>query len=98
MMRPSWLEFPEDEYGIDEDRQFFLGSGLLVRPVMESGAQSVSAYLPGEEVNGGSTLCKPRSAGLILLQVYFDFDDYSKKTGPGAVYIQTDMDKVCNTL
>lgn len=75
VMRPMWLEFPADEHGIDEDKQFFIGSALLVRPVLESGAQSVSVYLPGETV-------------------YYDFDDFSKRTGPGAVYVHTDMDKV----
>lgn len=35
VVRPVWSEFPEDESAFDEEREFMLGSALLVRPVME---------------------------------------------------------------
>lgn len=35
VVRPLWADFPEDESGFDEEREFMLGSGLLVRPVMD---------------------------------------------------------------
>ncbi|KAI6190427.1 Neutral alpha-glucosidase AB [Aphelenchoides bicaudatus] len=47
VVRPIWAEFPEDEAGLDEEREFMLGSGLLIRPVMDQGVQEVSLYLPG---------------------------------------------------
>uniref|UniRef100_A0A914X4X0 Glucosidase II subunit alpha n=1 Tax=Plectus sambesii TaxID=2011161 RepID=A0A914X4X0_9BILA len=50
VMRPLWLEFPQDENCYDEEREFLVGNALLVRPVMDAGATSVSLYLPGKEV------------------------------------------------
>ncbi|VDN03320.1 unnamed protein product [Thelazia callipaeda] len=46
-MRPVWSEFPDDEGSFDEEREWLLGSGLLVRPVMEPDVPSISLYLPG---------------------------------------------------
>lgn len=46
-MRPLFVEFPNDETSFDEEREFLIGSGLLVRPVMEPDVSSVSLYLPG---------------------------------------------------
>lgn len=47
-MRPFWLEFIEDESSWDEDRQWMIGSGLLVKPVLEEKAKELSIYLPGK--------------------------------------------------
>uniref|UniRef100_A0A914NGQ0 Glycoside hydrolase family 31 N-terminal domain-containing protein n=1 Tax=Meloidogyne incognita TaxID=6306 RepID=A0A914NGQ0_MELIC len=46
-MRPVWSEFPEDEAAFDEEREWMVGSGILVRPVVEPDVQHVSLYLPG---------------------------------------------------
>lgn len=46
-MRPLWAEFPDDEGAFDEEREWLVGPGLLVRPVMEPDVKSVSLYLPG---------------------------------------------------
>lgn len=48
-MRPLWSEFPDDEDAFDEEREWLLGPGLLVRPVMDPDVQSVSLYLPGKK-------------------------------------------------
>lgn len=47
-MRPIWAEFPEDESSYDEEREWMVGSGLLVRPVMDPDVEQVSLYLPGK--------------------------------------------------
>ena len=47
-MRPIWSEFPEDEAAFDEERELMVGSGILVRPVVEPDVQQVSLYLPGQ--------------------------------------------------
>lgn len=47
-MRPIWAEFPEDEAGFDEEREWLVGPGLLVRPVVEPDVDQVSLYLPGK--------------------------------------------------
>ncbi|KAL3097089.1 hypothetical protein niasHS_002805 [Heterodera schachtii] len=47
-MRPVWSEFPEDEASYDEEREWLVGPGLLVRPVVEPDVEQVSLYLPGK--------------------------------------------------
>lgn len=47
VMQPLWMQFPEDESSFDEEREWMVGPGLLVRPVMEPDVTSVSLYLPG---------------------------------------------------
>lgn len=46
-MRPVWSEFPQDEAAFDEEREWMVGSGILVRPVVEPDVPHVSLYLPG---------------------------------------------------
>jgi alpha 1,3-glucosidase len=76
VMRPLWLEFPEDESGFDEEREWMVGSALLVRPVMEPDVTSVSLYLPGRN------------------QAWFEWDSHKMHASPGAVYIDTPIDKI----
>lgn len=50
VIRPHFVQFPDDEEGFAIDDQFFLGdSGLLVKPVVKEGAESVEIYIPDEE-------------------------------------------------
>lgn len=46
LMRPLWFEFPDQPalYGVEEE--FLLGPGILVKPVLQAGAQSVDITLP----------------------------------------------------
>ncbi|XP_063173093.1 neutral alpha-glucosidase AB isoform X1 [Candoia aspera] len=48
VMRPLWVEYPQDPtvYGIDD--QYLLGDALLVHPVTAQGARGVQVYLPGK--------------------------------------------------
>ncbi|KAM4733138.1 neutral alpha-glucosidase AB isoform 4-T4 [Anableps anableps] len=71
VMRPLWVEYPQDPATFALDDEFLLGRDLLVHPVTEEGARGVTAYLPGkdEEVwfdihsfqkhNGGQNLYIP---------------------------------------
>lgn len=47
VMRPMWVEFPQDVDTFSLDEQYMLGSALLVRPVLEQNAHGVQVYLPG---------------------------------------------------
>jgi alpha 1,3-glucosidase len=46
VMRPLFLEFPEDESTYAMDSQWMVGSALLVAPVTQRGQTSVHVYLP----------------------------------------------------
>ncbi|XP_063002384.1 neutral alpha-glucosidase AB isoform X1 [Elgaria multicarinata webbii] len=48
VMRPLWVEYPQDvtTYAIDD--QYLLGDALLVHPVTAQGARGVQVYLPGK--------------------------------------------------
>ncbi len=45
--RHPWLAFPDDPVCASLHTQFFLGTDLLVAPVVHAGAERVAAYLPG---------------------------------------------------
>uniref|UniRef100_A0A6A7FRA2 Glucosidase II subunit alpha n=2 Tax=Hirondellea gigas TaxID=1518452 RepID=A0A6A7FRA2_9CRUS len=45
-MRPLWSEFPKDETTFGLEYEFMVGSRLLVAPVLDSDATTVSVYFP----------------------------------------------------
>jgi len=47
IMRPMWVEFPEETNAFGIEDQFLLGNCLLIHPVTDAGQTSVSVYLPG---------------------------------------------------
>lgn len=50
VLRPHFVEFPNDPDGFGLDDQFFVGgSGLLAKPVVHEGISSVRIYLPDDE-------------------------------------------------
>jgi mannosyl-oligosaccharide alpha-1,3-glucosidase len=51
IIRPHYFVYPGDENGFALDDQFFVGTtGLLAKPVVTEGAQSVDIYIPDDEV------------------------------------------------
>ena len=51
ILRPHYYVYPGDEAGFAIDDQFFVGStGLLAKPVVAEGAESVEIYLPDDEI------------------------------------------------
>lgn len=48
VMRPLWMEFPDDPHTFAMDDQYLIDRVLLVHPVTEAGARGVHVYLPGE--------------------------------------------------
>ena len=50
ILRPHYYQFPADERGFAIDDQFYLGStGLLAKPVVVKGAETVDIYIPDTE-------------------------------------------------
>ncbi|XP_047717179.1 neutral alpha-glucosidase C isoform X2 [Prionailurus viverrinus] len=47
VMRPLWIEFPEELNTFGVEDEYMLGSALLVHPVTEPKATTVSVFLPG---------------------------------------------------
>ncbi|KAI8974202.1 alpha-glucosidase [Trametes punicea] len=48
VLNPLWYQFPKDVNTFGIDTQFFFGDAILVSPVLEENATSVSAYYPDE--------------------------------------------------
>ncbi|KAJ4796294.1 Alpha-glucosidase like protein [Rhynchospora pubera] len=49
IMRPLWLEFPQDKETFNNGEAFMVGPALLAQGVYQAGEKSVSVYLPGTE-------------------------------------------------
>ena len=48
--RPQYVMFPKDKKGFDMDDQYYIGTGLLVKPVTEEGVTEASVYLAEDQV------------------------------------------------
>uniref|UniRef100_A0A672J470 Neutral alpha-glucosidase AB n=1 Tax=Salarias fasciatus TaxID=181472 RepID=A0A672J470_SALFA len=49
IMRPLWVEYPQDPATFALDDEYLIGRDLLVHPVTEEGSRGVTAYLPGKD-------------------------------------------------
>ena len=47
VMRPLWLNYPQDAATHRIDRQFMVGGALLVTPVLDPGVDRVTGHFPG---------------------------------------------------
>ena len=75
VLHPLWHMFPKDQatYGID--LQFFFGNSILVSPVTQENATSVTAYFPKETFYDFKTYNKIESQGQ---NVTFDNVDFTQ--------------------
>ncbi|XP_057213829.1 neutral alpha-glucosidase AB isoform X2 [Triplophysa rosa] len=48
VMRPLWVEYPEDFAVFTIEDEYLLGKDLLVHPVTDEGAKGITVYLPGK--------------------------------------------------
>uniref|UniRef100_A0A8C8I8Z6 Glycoside hydrolase family 31 N-terminal domain-containing protein n=1 Tax=Oncorhynchus tshawytscha TaxID=74940 RepID=A0A8C8I8Z6_ONCTS len=89
VMRPLWVEYPQDTATFSMDDQFLLGRDLLVHPVTEEGGRGVTAYLPGkgevwfdvhtfQKHNGAQNLYIPVTISSITSCIHSLFDSLSR--------------------
>ncbi|CAH3179912.1 unnamed protein product, partial [Porites evermanni] len=64
LVRPLWVEYPEEKNTFAMEDEFLLGKDLLVKPVTTQGQNSIDVYLPGKDEEGERVL-KP----LVLFQI-----------------------------
>jgi alpha 1,3-glucosidase len=50
-LRPHYVVIPKDKNGFAIDDQYFIGSGLLVKPVAVQGVEETTVYLPEDQVS-----------------------------------------------
>lgn len=65
-MHPLWFKYPRDENTFTLEYQFFFGDSILVSPVTEDDATSVSIYLPKDIFYDFDTLCAVEGAGSLV--------------------------------
>lgn len=87
---------------------YVLGEALLVRPVMEPDVQQVSVYLPGKNTVGmvhnvvGKSVYNRIENKFVfsyakknkLFQLWYNWDNRKAQPGPGALYVDTPMEKI----
>lgn len=49
IVRPLWVEFPEEKNTFSMEDEFLLGENLLVKPVTTQGQSTIDVYLPGKD-------------------------------------------------
>lgn len=49
VVRPLWMEFPDDEETYSNDEAFMVGNSLLVQGIYTAQTKQVSVYLPGKQ-------------------------------------------------
>lgn len=49
MMRPLWVEFPNDVQTFHVENEYMVGDALLVHPVTEPQVSNVEVFLPGAD-------------------------------------------------
>lgn len=49
VMRPLWLEFPDDKETFNNGEAFMIGPGILVQGIYQEKQSSTTVYLPGKE-------------------------------------------------
>jgi alpha-glucosidase len=63
VLNPLWFKYPTDTSAFGIDLQFFFGDSILVSPVTEENATSVTIYLPKDRFYDFATLAPVEGAG-----------------------------------
>lgn len=82
VMRPMWVEFPQDAATFAMDDQFLIGRSILVKPVVRKDAASVRVYLP----RGGGTETRPEK--------WYHYHDGSSAASLGMITLDVTMEDI----
>jgi alpha-glucosidase len=63
VLNPLWFKYPTDESTFGVDLQYFFGDSILVSPVTEENATSVTIYLPKDRFYDFTTLAPVEGTG-----------------------------------
>lgn len=86
LIRPQYMQFPDDEEGFAMDNQVYLGdTGILIHPVVQKGAESVNVYIAETEVYPFYNFTN---------EIYYDYFDYTMYKGKGYYEVPVTMDKI----
>ena len=66
VLHPLWFKYPKDKNTFDLEYQFFYGDSILVSPVTEDNATSVSIYLPQDVFYDFDTLSPVQGTGSFI--------------------------------
>ncbi|XP_033624529.1 neutral alpha-glucosidase AB-like [Asterias rubens] len=98
VMRPMWQEFPEDESTFSMDNQYMIGESLLVKPVTDPGANSVSVYFPGENVVWYDVNTLEKFVGPSTQSVFVNLEKIPVYQRGGTIVPRKERVRRCSTL
>ena len=75
VLNPLWFKYPQDTSTYDIDLQFFFGDSILVSPVTDENATSVSIYLPKDRFYDFATLAPVDGTGQYVTLSNISFSD-----------------------
>ena len=85
VLNPLWFKYPQDTSTYNIDLQFFFGDSILVSPVTDENATSVSIYLPNDRFYDFATLAPVDGTGQYVTLSNISFSDIPLHIRGGAV-------------
>ena len=85
VLHPLWFKYPKDTSTYDIDLQFFFGDSILVSPVTDENATSVSIYLPKDRFYDFATLAPIDGTGQYITLSNISFTEIPLYIRGGAV-------------
>jgi len=85
VLNPLWFKYPTDTSTFGIDLQFFFGDSILVSPVTEENATTVTIYLPKDKFYDFATLAPVEGAGETVTLTDVDFTTIPLYIRGGAV-------------